>query len=335
MSMIKVNFFEADNGDCFLLKFDNNTTLLIDGGLKKSMKRNIFQIKQIIDKSLINTIMLTHVDKDHIGGIIELFEKHPYLIPKISMMIFNDSKSLKDFIPTSEIIPEIKISSTNSSLTSYPQSVTLEQLIEENDMSILSKITSVSEKFVINEEVKLTPLSPSIDSMKQYQSWIDKKRPPYTSAGKDYMYSIEELFNREFQPDDSVTNISSISMLLEYKDKKLLFLGDSIPSDVLSKLEILGYSEKNKLEVDVVKISHHGSRKNTSTELLQLIKCDKFLISANGAEHPDKECLARIIMTQKCPELIFNYDNIFSEIFTEKELKSEMFKISVTNEVTI
>ena len=334
MSDIKINFFKADNGDSFLLEFDNSTSLLIDGGLKKSMRRNIVNIKEIYKKTAVNAIILTHIDKDHINGIIELFEKHSYLIPKISMMIFNDSNSLKDFIPTCDSYRKIRIGSYNNSLTSYQQSITLEDLLENHSINRITKITALK-KFVINNEISVIALSPSIYSMNKYHNWLEKKRHVYTSPSKDYKYSINELYNSLFHEDDRVENVSSISLLLEYKNKKLLFLGDSIPSDIASALIDLGYSEKNKLEVDVVKISHHGSRNNTSTEMLRLIKCSKFLISTNGTEHPNKECLSRIIITQNCPELIFNYDNVSAKIFTDEELNKQMFKISITNEVII
>lgn len=31
-----------------------------------------------------------------------------------------------------------------------------------------------------------------------------------------------------------------------------------------------------------MKVSHHGSRNNISVELLDMIKCDKFIISTDG-----------------------------------------------------
>jgi hypothetical protein len=60
-----------------------------------------------------------------------------------------------------------------------------------------------------------------------------------------------------------------------------------------------------------VKIAHHGSKKNTSVALLKLIDCPRWLISTNGDHfnHPDKECVARIIKYGKPAELWFNYRN--------------------------
>ena len=101
----------------------------------------------------------------------------------------------------------------------------------------------------------------------------------------------------------------------------MLFLGDSLPADVAAGLRALGYSEERPLHVDLVKVSHHGSRHNTSPELLKLIRGERFLISGQGVKgHPDKETLARIICLQEEPLLLFNYD-ISNDIFTPQEIK--------------
>ena len=98
----------------------------------------------------------------------------------------------------------------------------------------------------------------------------------------------------------------------------------------------MGYSKQNKLKVDIVKVSHHGSKDNTSNELLELIECNKFLISTDGKQHghPDKEALARIICSQNNPCFIFYY-NIAHKIFSEDEISKNIFSIVVNNEVNI
>ena len=139
-----------------------------------------------------------------------------------------------------------------------------------------------------------------------------------------------------FYEDTSPTNGSSISLLIEYKEYKLLFLGDSFPSDVTASLKQLGFSLDNKINLNVMKVSHHGSKHSTSNELLRLINCEKFLISTNGKQrhHPDKETLARIINSQCKPCFIFNYDRI-RQIFTDQELASQHFDAIVKKEVDI
>ena len=111
--------------------------------------------------------------------------------------------------------------------------------------------------------------------------------------------------------DSSQTNGSSISFIIEYDAKKLLFLGDSHSNIIYNKLVDLK-SKGYELSFDAVKISHHGSNKNISKKFIDLIEGKRFLISTDGNkhEHPDMEALAKIITNnQKSKkEIIFNYE---------------------------
>ena len=60
---------------------------------------------------------------------------------------------------------------------------------------------------------------------------------------------------------------------LDLCNVKILLLADSHPSVIVASLRALYYSETQKLTVDYMKVSHHGSRYNTSPELLSLINC--------------------------------------------------------------
>ena len=81
-------------------------------------------------------------------------------------------------------------------------------------------------------------------------------------------------------PDTSVTNGSSISFILEIEGQRLLFLGDSWANEIVTALKSRG-----RMMYDAVKISHHGSVRNTNQELLQLIDSPHFFISTNGDQH--------------------------------------------------
>jgi hypothetical protein len=94
----------------------------------------------------------------------------------------------------------------------------------------------------------------------------------------------------------------------------------------------MGYSEERKLEVDIVKLSHHGSRKNTSPELLKLIECEKYIVSTDGSRHglPDKESLARVIHNNKDrkTQFFFNFSNrVTNKIFLTEDQEMYSFEI--------
>lgn len=103
------------------------------------------------------------------------------------------------------------------------------------------------------------------------------------SASKN---DIEDSIGEKFIEDASVTNGSSMAFVLEVKDKRILFLADSHPNLIIKELKNI-YGE-GLIWFDAIKISHHGSKGNTSPDLLEIIDSDNFFISTNGMKfkHP-------------------------------------------------
>ena len=63
--------------------------------------------------------------------------------------------------------------------------------------------------------------------------------------------------------------------------------------------------------VDVFKLPHHGSAGNVSRELLDLVRCDRFVVSTNGDHfhHPDVEAIELLGRpgSPTPPTVYFNY----------------------------
>lgn len=150
----------------------------------------------------------------------------------------------------------------------------------------------------------------------------------------------------KYKKDNSIGNGSSISFILETVKKKLLFLADAFAEDVIDELK-KKYPDKSKYPMffDSIKISHHGSFGNNSSELFKIIDSDVFLFSTNGKhpkhKHPDVETISCII-NRELPEniskrtLVFNYELEHLEDFDEEELKTEFnyrIKIQVETEI--
>lgn len=114
-----------------------------------------------------------------------------------------------------------------------------------------------------------------------------------------------------YVPDNSITNGSSISLVVEIEGQRMLFLGDSNADDTAAALATNGPSV-----FDAIKIAHHGSSRNTSPELLKLVDSPHFFISTNGEghNHPDFAVLKAIVDRPAafCRTLHFNYSTTAS-----------------------
>jgi hypothetical protein len=110
--------------------------------------------------------------------------------------------------------------------------------------------------------------------------------------GEQMLASSEANLVAAYVPDVSVTNGSSISLVVEIEGCRLLFLGDSWAEDTVIALAANGPSI-----FSAVKIAHHGSARNTSLDLLKLVDSPHFFISTNGDghDHPDFAVLKAIV----------------------------------------
>ncbi len=301
---------KAYNGDCLLVNTFNDKkkkiNILIDGGTAStfdySLKKELSNIKSI------DLIILTHIDSDHIGGLIRFFKNS--IIEKIEV-----KQIWVNFPDIVEISGSEKIS--------YGQAKTLEELIKDKmpETEIQNYIHSGNNKTNI-EGCEITVVSPTKEILDNlYENWPKIKKTEKANdvsevkISKNIVHindkSLEELNKIPFNPDKSVQNdlinASSISIILKCSNLKLLLLADSRP-EIIEKYLMENYSEEDKLKVDYVKISHHGSKNNTSQNMLNYINSDKYIISTNGGtakhKHPSRETIARIVYNEKR-----NFDN--------------------------
>src|SRR6202008_47885 len=105
----------------------------------------------------------------------------------------------------------------------------------------------------------------------------------------------------------------------EYDGKRCLFGADAFaPVMAASIKRLLQLQGQTKLKLDAFKLSHHGSKGNTSKELLDLVDCNRYLFSSNGKRfrHPDRETVARVIrFGGPNPSLYFNYRTTINEVW--------------------
>lgn len=166
--------------------------------------------------------------------------------------------------------------------------------------------------------------------VKQEETHVEETNISLKTRKNDHK-SIDDVIlkPKKEKKDDSVINGSSISLIIEYNEKQLLFLADSHPDIIVEGLSNLG----NK-HFDLIKISHHGSEKNTTHELAKLLNSNLFLISTNGKgkhSHPDFESLAKIIYHQKKHKsLIFNY-----KTSTAQKIDNDLWKKSYNYNILI
>lgn len=319
----ELNILPAFNGDSILIKTydekNNEFIILIDGGTPSTFEYSLKKHLKILTR--IDLLVLTHIDSDHIGGLINFFKNS--IIEKIEIgeiwynqpdVDFHDQKSDK-------------------ALISVPQAEDWKILIKQKKSNVIIKEITTENRIININGLEFTILSPTtVIKNKLYEVWLKERnkpkkvepKSPISSSTPNYSKSLEELNKIKFKPEKSINNdiynSSSISFKLKCPDISFLLLADSRPEVVINSLKELDYSVMAPLEVNFVKISHHGSLNNTSQELLSLIKSNNYLISTNGGtsdhKHPSRETIARIVY--KCNRLEDTILNIYTNYDVDK-----------------
>jgi len=329
---IEFEFFEAGCGDSILVSTDEGTNILIDGGLtstyRKSIQRKLSKIKSI------DRVIVTHIDNDHICGIIALI-KDDLRRKKIKELWFNSC--------------DVITVNPNNREVGAGQSILLEKLLLKHNVNYRSDIYLSSKNYYpIANDILLTLLSPIKEDLKELKEKLEEEDAKYCNGKLVAEVSNKECSDKRaitdiefvYQRDGSLNNKTSIAFILDYKNQqKFLFLADAHIDIIIESLLKLGYSKKNRLKIDFVKLSHHGSKHNINEDFLELIDTNKFVTLTNCSkfEHPDKDTYNLILKNEffknKKIEFIFNYKSSYINKFSEEDLKNNNFTVKHKKEI--
>lgn len=106
---------------------------------------------------------------------------------------------------------------------------------------------------------------------------------------------IEQMAERRYSYDYADENMESIAFVLVSGSKRILFLGDSNIEVCRKNLEQI-YGDA-PVKMNLIKLSHHGSKRNISMRFLKQYYSDSYLISAGETKlRPSMETIAMILM---------------------------------------
>lgn len=313
--VLEIKIFQVYCGDCISVVYhdgeENVHSILIDAGYARTYHRTLKQ--EITKLKEVDLFVITHMDDDHIGGMTSLIKEYPK--PPIKEFWFN-------YTPV-----DLSISTHVTNKISVGQALKLREYLSESAIIAPTILQGFEYKLGL---ASLKVLSPNVKSYEKYVNLfpIDEIEKEFLSKigvrKNDYSASVESFRYVPFIEDKAIPNGGSIAFLFQLLDFKMLFLADAHPSVIVEGLIKLGFSQENKISVDYVKLSHHGSASNINETLIDMIDCKNYIISTDGSKHqlPNKRTLSKILLGQRLKGInfIFNYDNqITRNIFTLEE----------------
>ncbi len=305
---------KSHGGNAIALRFGKlksnppeQTIIVIDGGYADNGDALYKLITERYDSKEIDLIVCTHPDKDHASGLYTLIEKEDIFVKKILMHrpwtrddidaeLFKDKrksnasiekelKSIFNYAHDIEIIVNEKNGNTNS-------------IIEPSQgTSFFNEIVTIlgpSHEFYVKKilESAKTPEPASHTGVT-----TETTGGGQSSAEKDYE-TIDKLKDWPDDPHTAAINDTSIILLFNYCNKKILFTGDAGRDGLRIAFEYADEKRISLKELDVFDIPHHGSRKNFHPSLLDYLKPKMAFLSApkdDERNHPSQRLINRFV----------------------------------------
>jgi hypothetical protein len=313
----------ARKGDCLLLHYGTKSDpglVLIDGGpsqvFKPFLQPRLADVRKTRalgsnDPLTVDVLMISHIDDDHINGILELTSglvdakrTHQPLPLKIRSLWHN---TFDDIIGNSpkELLAAVTAQFGAASLSGEADDD------EGLDPATAMVLASAGQGFRLRDDAKnlglrLNPeFSGKLVMAKAAATPVAiGKGLTFTVAGPmqddlialqkehDAFLKSEEAKSKKALAtfsDDSPANLSSVVVIAEAGGKRILLTGDARGDKIIDGLELVGALEPGKtMQVDVLKMPHHGSDRNMEQSFLERILADHYVFSGNG-EHGNPE----------------------------------------------
>lgn len=334
MSIFRIDMLPGREGDCLWIEYGDPARprrILIDGGRKlawQTLKARIAALPA--DQRKFELLMLSHVDADHIEGLLELVQE-PDLPVSFKDVWFNGHRHLERV--------ESLGAKQGEAFTKGIKDKRWDWNAAFDGKSVVIPDSGELPVKTLADGMRLTLLSPNWDKLEKLEPvWrrelekaglLGAADPDTDSSGVESLGAltadeVEEAARSDFEPDRSAANGSSICVLAEFDGRKAVLTGDAhaeLMAASLSKLRGNG----QPVALDAFKLSHHGSHGTHSVDVMKEIRSKRFLISTDGSrhKHPHIESVARTVKHAGGDiELVFNYESTHTSKWNVRGLKT-------------
>lgn len=313
----------ARKGDCLLLHYGTRGDpglALIDGGpadvYGPQLKPRLAAIRaarglQAADTLPLDLLLVSHIDDDHIRGILELTDELivardarrplPLKIRDVWHNSFDDvigsspnelHAAVAATYGAAALAGELDVEGLEPAagrvLASIPQGVRLRDDIRGLKLRLNRQfdghpvVAADNTRFDMGKGLSLAVAGPMQDELaalhKAHEAWFKKQE------GERNTKAALAAFT-----DTSVPNLSSLVVLAEVGGRRMLLTGDARGDKILLGLERVGaLAPGGQLHVDVLKAPHHGSDRDVAPVFFERITADHYVFSGDG-EHGNPE----------------------------------------------
>lgn len=271
---LKVHFIDVGQADATLIEFPTGETMLIDSGDKTETSHSKFvsylnniNFKMQDGERVLDYFILTHPDKDHIGGAEYIFDEF-----KVNYFYR----------------PDIYSSSEEEDFENIENSVQYKNELYDRVIK-KAKEEDLKDLITTSQDLRIPSEAYSEETPAKLQ-WEINFYAPITEK-------LPYINKDNFQ--DPIKNDYSPIMILSYMDIQIMFTGDAgegVEKSFVEKYDDEEYSYID-FDVDFLKLGHHGSRYSSCMDFLNFITPEYAIASAganNSYGHPSTYTLERL-----------------------------------------
>lgn len=303
-------FLDVGQGDGILIRTEQGTSILIDGGSTSNQRVGEYVLLPAIryyGMSELDYVFVTHGDADHISGIEYLLnaEHIGVRIRNLVLAKYGDRQGLANI--------ETLAKEKNINVV-YMEAGDKIQEKQNPDMAGLTLECLYPSGSTLEAKQVVEREADSIAEAKQ----VAEREASGITDDKKIAIGLDNAITANVPGEEATgsgLNANDLSMVLlaKYDGRKILFTGDA--GSMVEKRLIL---EKSILlsEIDALKVGHHGSHSASSKGFLQMTKPQYAIISCgkkNHYGHPHEETLmqlqtigARVYRTDQCGAIILH-----------------------------
>lgn len=330
---IRIEMLPARLGDCLLVECLRESgrpwRLLVDGGPPDTWPVLDARLRQLPSRDRrIDVAVITHVDSDHIGGMIPFVASDH--AQRVGDYWFNGGTHLPDSRGQRSIAQGETLA---SALTGRESGDPLTWNKAFGSGPVQTDPDTGFTEIRVRNGPRITVLSPTVKRLqslgKAWRKVVEEARRGIEEAAVPDvpapLEDLEVLAAEDSDSDGSVPNGSSIALLVEHRGASVILGADAFDDVLEEGLRRLATARgQESITVDAFKLPHHGSQGNISASLLRAAPARHYLVSSNGDifGHPDDVALARVVLeSPRGATLWFNYRNLRTERWAEPRLQ--------------
>ena len=307
--MLTFQFLPARHGDCFLVRWGTpERVMVVDGGpdqiYENVLRPHLMSLPyQPGGAPRIDVLCLSHVDEDHVVGVMRLLKelvrakRDQLALPfDISRIWFNSVDDLVDTVQPGLAASTHALVKTASTGTAMPASYAQGSDVRSSIAALaLGGNPPFHGSLIVGSKHKLDDLDVTVvgpttaalaNLVKKWQAAVKAKS--VKALGASYT-------------DRSVPNLSSIALHVRHAGRTALLTGDARGDHLINGLEATGLlASGTNMHVDVLKLPHHGSKNNAEPSLFNRVRADHYVICADGIKHkhPSTETLEWMVASR-------------------------------------